>query len=345
MIAAREGQHSGVVANASVKLVPPWANQASVRGMCSSVSMARWSSVTMTRMLGCEPCPVGAGYRVIGIRASRASDAAMRAWRSTVATLSRDDEPGQPGKSAVRLDLPGFEALGAAVPPPGNAVDHGSDALDVGVPPPVRPAVGVGDLHPEPGMPPADLADRCHGVTRVADGCSGPGRDGDPAQVEPLLDPLPEEALQRPLPGWSHLSRDPEDHVLRADLLQPQHLRTAEERALEVGVLSELGEELLEDVPDQRLRPEPQGDADDPGPGDQRPQVDVELPQQDQDRQRPHDHPDEVGDRLRERGGPLEAQLLGGALGLLEAVVHPADRHPGQQQEEETGGPDNGGPG
>src|ERR671919_1514432 len=159
MIAAREGQHSGVVANASVKLVPPWANQASVRGMCSSVSMARWSSVTMTRMLGCEPCPAAGAERVIGIRASRASDAAMRAWRSTVATLSRDDEPGQPGRSDGPLDLAGLEALGADVHPPGNAVDHGSDALDVGVPPPVRPAGGGGGPYPQPRVPPPGLSE------------------------------------------------------------------------------------------------------------------------------------------------------------------------------------------
>jgi hypothetical protein len=79
MIAAREGQHSGVVANASVNVVPPCPNHDTVRGMCSSVSMARWSSVTMTRMFGGELCPAAGPDLAIGMRASAASAAAMRA--------------------------------------------------------------------------------------------------------------------------------------------------------------------------------------------------------------------------------------------------------------------------
>src|SRR5439155_8981242 len=51
-IDAREGQQRGVVTNAAGKLTPPCSNQRCVFGITSSVPVARWSSVTMSRMFG-----------------------------------------------------------------------------------------------------------------------------------------------------------------------------------------------------------------------------------------------------------------------------------------------------
>jgi hypothetical protein len=59
-------------------------------------------------------------------------------------------------------DLAGLEALRADVQPLGRAVHERPDALDVRRPPPIRAAVRVAHLHPEPGFPPANLAHGCH---------------------------------------------------------------------------------------------------------------------------------------------------------------------------------------
>src|SRR3989442_12529568 len=62
----------------------------------------------------------------------------------------------------------GLEAGGADVEPARSPVHQGADLLDVGVPPAWRTAMRVGDLHPESGLLPADIADGCHGQGMVA---------------------------------------------------------------------------------------------------------------------------------------------------------------------------------
>src|SRR5687768_14339913 len=54
MIDALDGQHSGVVANAFVNVVPLSPNQRRTAGITPNVLSALWSSVTITRTFGAE---------------------------------------------------------------------------------------------------------------------------------------------------------------------------------------------------------------------------------------------------------------------------------------------------
>src|SRR3989442_5593319 len=63
---------------------------------------------------------------------------------------------------AGALNLARFQAAGAHVHPSRVSVDESAHTLDVGVPPPGRAPVRVGDAHPEAGTAPANLAHGCH---------------------------------------------------------------------------------------------------------------------------------------------------------------------------------------
>src|SRR5687767_8329871 len=85
MIEAREGQHRGVVANASVKVVPLRANQRRTEAMTRIVSSDRWSSVTITSTLGAERAGtprdtiLGPSAQAARIAHASATDASARA--------------------------------------------------------------------------------------------------------------------------------------------------------------------------------------------------------------------------------------------------------------------------
>src|SRR6476619_1489681 len=67
------------------------------------------------------------------------------------------------------LDLAGLDAARADVQALGGAGHDRPDLLNVRVPALGGAAVGVGDLHAEERLLPADVADGGHGPTRVAD--------------------------------------------------------------------------------------------------------------------------------------------------------------------------------
>ena len=69
------------------------------------------------------------------------------------------DVPDRPLDDLARAD-----ARGAGVDPLGRSVHQGPNLLDVRVPTPLGPAVGVADVHAERRLFPTDLTHRCHDV-------------------------------------------------------------------------------------------------------------------------------------------------------------------------------------
>src|SRR5581483_5755712 len=113
---------------------------------------------TRTGPGACSPRPSPPGWR--GARTS------FRRWRGRRSSSRRPSPPAwtwAPGPApSTLLDLPRLEAGGADPHPLRGTGHHGPDPLDVGVPAPLRPAVGVAHPHAHPGPLPADLTDRRH---------------------------------------------------------------------------------------------------------------------------------------------------------------------------------------